>query len=97
MKRVSFQRPKTQEDPPKDFSGLLHGESAYKCTDCKKKPFLSIRHNDIVRHCAVKHSEIYPHLPHRCPTCPYMKGRVYAVRNHIKVCKGTKIQYKVGD
>ena len=26
-----------------------------------------------------------------------MKGRVYAVRKHIKVCKGTKIQYKVGD
>ena len=45
----------------------------------------------------MKHSETYPHLAHRCPTCPYMNGRLYEVKKHIKLCKGTKIQYVVGD
>ena len=94
---VPYQRPKTQEDPPIDVSGLINGASAFKCTDCKKDPFLAIKHSDFIRHCAIRHSETYPHLAHRCPTCPYMNGRCYQVRNHIKLCKGTEIQYKVGD
>ena len=78
--RVPYQRPKTQEDP-RDVSVHINALIA------KKTHF--------IRHCAIRHSETYPHLAHRCTTCPYMNGRLYEVRNQIKLCKGNKIQYIV--